>query len=462
VSEALQAAARKIWEVALARVQPEALLAGTHSEDNADLVIAGERHSLAPGARLRLLALGKAADPLARAVERRLGERLTDGVIVTKEGHAVAGHPRPRGAGERLEVLESAHPVPDSRSLVAGQRIAAFLGDSRPTDLVLLLITGGASALAVIPRPPVTLDDLGQLTNLLLRAGATIHELNVVRKHLDRLKGGGLIRLAAPARIRALLLSDVVGDSPSTIGSGPVTADPSSFADALAVLTQRGVLRETPARVREIFERGEQGLEEETLKPGDPLTALATTAILASGATAVEAAAARAVEMGFEPKVLGTAVEGEAREVGRDIAAVVREVATRARPVAPPAALIWAGETTVTVRGDGRGGRNQELALAAALALDGLEEVCLVSIGTDGTDGPTDAAGAMIDGGTAVRARALHLDLDAALARNDAYPTLHALGALIHTGPTGTHVNDLGIALVGPLAGRVAGRGSDA
>jgi len=397
---------------------------------------------LAPGARCRLLALGKAADPLARAALVQLGPRLDGGLVVTKSGHST--HPAP----PRIQVIEASHPLPDERSVAAGQAIADFLAAGRSTDLILLLLSGGASALATWPRPPLTLDDLRRTTDLLLRAGAPIGELNVVRKHLDRLKGGGLVQLAAPARVRALALSDVIGDDPSLIGSGPAVPDPSTFGDAVAVLERRNLLGAVPRAVRDSLARGARGEETETLKPNDPLAGLAATSVVAGGAMALDAAAERARHLGFLPRILGTAIEGEARAVGRAIAAEVRALAGRRRRASPPIALLWAGETTVTVTGDGLGGRNQELALAAALALDGLTDVCVAALGTDGTDGPTDAAGGLVDGSTAARARSAGVDLETALARNDSYHALDALGALIRTGPTGTHVNDIGVALI--------------
>ncbi len=443
--------ARKIWAAALLRVLPAVVLARALEPTGPDeIVIAGERLSLAGGARCRLLALGKAADPLARAAVIQLGTRLDDGLVVTKSGHSA--HPAP----PRMRVIEASHPLPDARSAAAGQAIADLLADGRRTDLVLCLLSGGASALATWPRPPLTVVDLRRTTDLLLRSGAPIGELNVVRKHLDRLKGGGLIRLAAPARVRALALSDVVGDDPSLIGSGPAVPDPSTFGDAVAVLQRRDLIGAIPRAVRELLARGVRGEEPETLKPDDPLAGLAATTVIANGAMALDAAARRARELGFLPRILGTTIEGEARAVGSAIAAEVRALAGRRRQASSPIALLWAGETTVTVTGHGLGGRNQELAVAAALAIDGLADVCVAALGTDGTDGPTDAAGGLVDGSTAARARSAGVDLEAALVRNNSYSALDALGALIRTGPTGTHVNDIGVALI--RMGRVRAR----
>ena len=437
----LAAIARAIWEAALARVQPAVVVVGAIEALGRDeLVIAGEPIKLRPTARIRLLALGKAADAMARASMARLGARIHAGLIVTKDGHA--SYPPP----PRIKVIEAPHPLPDARSVSAGRRIARFLKGAQPEDLLLVLLSGGASALATWPRPPLNVQDMQRTTDLLLRAGAPIHELNVVRKHLDRLKGGGLLRFTAPARLRVLALSDVVGDDPALIGSGPAVPDPSTFGDAVAILDQRRLLHAVPPAVRALLERGVRGEEPETLKPGDPLAERAVTTVIAGGTVALAAAATRSAELGFMPSVLGTAIEGEAREVGRAIAAEVRTMADKASP--SPMALLWAGETTVSVTGNGMGGRNQELALAAALTLDGVPGVCLAALGTDGTDGPTDAAGAVVDGGTAARARSAGVDLDAALTGNDSYRALGDLGALIRTGPTGTNVNDIGVALI--------------
>jgi hydroxypyruvate reductase len=441
----LHASARTIWEAALARVAPAALIERSLALETSALVVSDRRFELDAGHRVRLLAVGKAADALGRAAAARLGGRLAGGLIVTKDGHAVRPTPFPA-----LEVFESGHPLPDERSLEAGARIARFLSGAAAGDLLLLLLSGGASALAVLLRPPLTLDDLKEITRLLMHSGATIQELNAVRKHLDLLKGGGLLRLAAPARIAGLLLSDVVGDALDTIASGPAVPDPSTFGDARDVLARRGLLERAPRRVIDLLDRGMRGEIPETVKPGDPLAGAATIDILARGKDAVTAAAAAAESLGFHPHLLGTEIEGEAREVGRWVAAIVRQVAMGELRLPLPAALLWGGETTVTVHGGGQGGRNQELALAAAIDLSGLEDVCLVAIGTDGTDGPTDAAGGIVDGETAGRARARNIDLASALAANDSYNALAPLDALVITKPTGTHVNDLGIALVGP------------
>jgi len=300
-----------------------------------------------------------------------------------------------------------------------------------------------------LPAPGLTLADLQEVTDLLLRVGATIGELNAVRKHLSQLKGGDLARRAAPAAVIGLILSDVVGDPLDVIASGPTAPDPTTFADAWVVLERYGLTSSVPAPVRQHLQAGRAGLLPETPKPGDPLFDRVQNVVVAGNRLAAEAAVTAAQAQGLDALLLSTFVEGEARQVARVAAALAKEVArpadrpSVAGPVQRPACLVWGGETTVTVRGRGTGGRNQELALAAALAMDGLPDVLLVALGTDGTDGPTDAAGAVATGETVARARAQGMDPVAYLDDNNSYAFFEGLGDLIRTGPTGTNVNDL-------------------
>ena len=295
--------------------------------------------------------------------------------------------------------------------------------------------------------PGVTLADIQALTHVLLRSGAPIQAINTLRKHLSQVKGGGLARLAHPATVIALILSDVVGSPLDVIASGPTVPDPTTFADALAALARYGIADEVPPAIRRHLEAGAAGRIPDTPKAGDPVLARVHNVIVADNALAAQAAAERARALGFET-LLSTFVEGEAREVARVVAALAKEVVTYRRPVAPPACLVLGGETTVTLRGDGMGGRNQELALAAALELAGWGDVMVAALATDGTDGPTDAAGGLIDGTTVARGEALGLSASAALAANDAYPYLDRVGDLLMTGPTNTNVNDLTLIFV--------------
>jgi len=411
------------------------------------LEVAGIRHSLRRG-RVVVLAAGKAAHAMARAAEEILGPHLSEGLAVSTAT---------QGTLERVRLLTAAHPVPDRRGLAAAAEAESLARALGKDDLLLVLLSGGASALLPAPQDGITLEDKAITTSLLLRAGATIHEMNAVRKHLSRLKGGGLAQAAAPARVATLILSDVVGDDLSTIASGPTVSDRTTFADALDVLRRRGVWDAVPSAVRGRLEAGARGKVEETPKPGDAALRSVATRIVGSNRLSVEAAARAARREGLRPLVLTTRLEGEAREVARVLVAVLRECVTSDRPASPPVALLAGGETTVTVRGSGQGGRNQELATAAAAALEGFPvPAVLASLATDGIDGASDAAGGIVDDETTARADRLGLaPPDAFIAASDTRNFLGPLGELIVTGPTGTNVVDV----VALLAGAPQGRG---
>lgn len=407
------------------------------------LSVAGER--LRPAGRVVLLSVGKAAPAMAEAAAEVLGSRLAGGLVVTNVGG--------QGRGP-LRVLEAGHPLPDARGLRAAAEVEHLVRGLEGGDLLIVLLSGGASALLPAPAEGLTLRDKARTTALLLRAGATIHELNVVRKHLSRLKGGGLARLAFPASVRALVLSDVVGDDLSTIASGPVSPDPSSFADALAVLKSRGVLERAPAAVRQRLRAGARGRVPETPKPGERLFGRVKTLVVGSNRLSLETSAREARRQGFRPLVLTSCLEGEAREVARTLVAVLRECVTSGRPASPPVCLLAGGETTVSVRGRGQGGRNQEMAVAAALPLSTFPvDALLASLATDGIDGHSDAAGGAVDRRTVAMARALGLAPPGEfLARSDSRNFLGPAGGLIVTGPTGTNVMDLTILLASKRA----------
>jgi glycerate 2-kinase len=310
--------------------------------------------------------------------------------------------------------------------------------------LILCLISGGGSALMTLPVEGVSLDEMRVLTDLLLRSGAPIQALNTVRKHLSQIAGGQLARLAQPATVIALILSDVVGSPLDVIASGPTVPDTSTFAEAVAVLDQYGIADRVPESIRRHLRAGAAGEIPDTPKTLPPMQ----NVIVADNAVAAQAALERAEALGFHALLLSTFIEGEAREVAKVLAALAKEIARSDRPVARPACVILGGETTVTVRGSGKGGRNQELALAAALAIQGMENVIITSLATDGSDGPTDAAGGMVDGTTVTYGSKLGLSAQAALDQNDAYPYLAQVGALLITGPTNTNVNDLMVVCV--------------
>lgn len=392
--------------------------------------------------RIFLIGAGKAAVQMAAVVEEITGNGLTAGIVVTKQGHATSRL-------GRIEIIEAGHPIPNHAGIRASAAIRALLTKLNARDLLLVAISGGASALLSAPAQPITLAAKQKTTGLLLRAGATIHELNAVRKHISTLKGGQLASLAYPATVLSLILSDVIGDRLDVIGSGPTAPDPSTFAHAIGVLRKFGLLKTVPAAVRERLERGARGEIGETPKLGDSLFKHVHNIVIGSNRLALQAAAREAKARGFHPLILSSVIEGEAREVARTHAQICREVAMSGNPVPSPACLLSGGETTVTVKGKGKGGRNQEFALAAALEIDGLRDSVVLSAGTDGTDGPTDAAGAIATGETIRRARQRGLDPAKHLAENDAYPFFDALGNLVKTGPTGTNVMDIHVLLSG-------------
>ena len=440
----LRAHVAAILHRALDAAEPGRLVRQALRVSGRSLEVAGVRHPIGRG-RIALVAVGKAAIPMARAAEERLGPALTTGLAVTTEA----------GALERIRVRTAGHPVPDQRGLEAAAEVEALAESLGREDLLLVMLSGGASALLPAPVAGLTLADKARTTSLLLRSGATIHELNAVRKHLSRLKGGGLARAASPARVVALALSDVVGDDLSTIGSGPTAPDPTSHTEALAVLERRLVASDVPGAVREHLTRGARGERPETPKPGDPLFRRVTTRVIGSGRLSVEAAAREARRHGYRPVVLTTRLEGEAREAARVLVAILREAIDTAPQRAAPICLLAGGETTVTVRGQGQGGRNQEMAVAAAVALEGFPAPAVVAcLATDGIDGASDAAGGIVDDTTTTRGRELGLAPPAAfLAESDTRNYLGPLGELIVMGPTGTNVADL-VALVTTPSGR--------
>ena len=383
---------------------------------------------------------GKATAAMAAGLEEQLNDAITGGHIVVKYGHGL-----PLGY---IRATEAGHPVPDENGLQGSVAILALLNSATEHDLVISLISGGGSALLTCPPKGVALDDLQHLTKQLLRAGATINEINTIRKHLDQLKGGGLARAAAPARVISLILSDVVGNPLDVIASGPTVADPTTYADAWRILERYDLLSSAPEAVLTHLQTGQEGRVADTLKPGAPELARVTNLIIGSNEIAAHAALQAASEQGLNALLLSTYVEGEARDLGQMAVAIARQILASGEPLARPACVVLGGETTVTVRGTGRGGRNQEAALAAAIALDGLEDVTIAFFATDGTDGPTDSAGAMVDGDTLNRARAHGLDAYAYLQNNDAYAFFEALGDHLLTGPTRTNVNDLAFVVV--------------
>jgi hydroxypyruvate reductase len=427
-----------VQSAALAAVEPGAAIR-RHVQRQGDLLRVGERtYDLARVERVWIVGGGKAATAMVAALYAILGDRLAGGTVVTKYGHIDAD----LDTGP-VHVAEAGHPLPDGAGVAGTRGMADLLGQITGRDLVLAVISGGGSALLTLPASGIQLADLQDITDLLLHCGATIVELNAVRKHLSQIKGGGLARLAGQAPVASLILSDVVGDPLDVIASGPTVPDPTTYGDAWGVLERYDLVGRVPHAVRERLQAGLAGELPDTPKPEATLFDRVHNLIVGSNRLAAEGAVEAARSSGLNALLLSTFIEGEAREVAQVAVALAKELVSYDRPVPRPACLVWGGETTVTVRGQGRGGRNQELALAAALAMEDLPNVLIVALGTDGTDGPTDAAGAVATGQTLARARGLGLDAFAHLANNDAYPFFDALGDLIRTGPTGTNVNDL-------------------
>ena len=391
--------------------------------------------------RVLVVGAGKASGAMAAAAESALGDRVAAGVVAVKDGHLAPTR--------RVRLLEAGHPVPDQRGADAARAIRDLAASATADDLVLVLISGGGSALTPAPAPPITLAEKQALTRLLLRAGANINQLNAVRKHVSTLKGGQLARAAAPARVEALLLSDVNGDPLDVIASGPTAPDDSTFAEAMGILARFDIRDQVASSIVTRLQQGVQGEVAETPKPGDPLFERVRNRVIGNNALVVDAAAAAARTLGLTPLVLTRTLEGEAADVGRRFAAMARDLKAGRGPVAPPCCVIAGGETTVTVRGQGTGGRCQELALAAAIELEGLTGAVVLAAGTDGSDGPTTAAGAIADGESARRARAAGVDLAARLADNDSHAALEPLDDLLLTGPTNTNLLDLHLIVVG-------------
>ena len=428
-----------ILEAALAAIDPAVLL-------RQRLVIAEDILRIddltvpLAGRRVWILSVGKAGVPMASAAESLLGcKRIAGGVALTREGYG--------GSTEVVRVIEAGHPIPDGT--VGADAIAGLSNQVGPDDLVLCLLSGGGSALLASPPAGVSLSDLARTTELLLHSGATIDEVNTVRRHVSRLQGGRLMARLHPATVITLILSDVIGDRLESIASGPTVPDPTSFADARAVLQRWGLWARIPGSIRSLILCGVASEIPDTPKPGDPIFETARTILLGNNDTAAGAAAAAARAFGFEVHSHSTPLIGEAREAGLQLA---EQAIRRAESASTKWGLIAGGETTVTVRGDGLGGRNQEVALTAALRLEGIQGLSLATLATDGTDGPTDAAGAVIDGETVSLARQRGMDPAAALERNDSHALLNATHDLLWTGPTRTNVADLCLILGQPRA----------
>lgn len=438
--------ALSFFEAGVRAVDPYRAVASRVRVDGDRVVVSGddkEPIEIGPGRPIVVVGAGKATARMCQAIEDTLGDRIAGGVVVVKHGHTAPL--------ARVETVEASHPVPDEDGVRGVDRMLALLDDLRDDAVVLALISGGGSALLPGPAEGIRLSDKQAVTDLLLAAGADIREMNTVRKHISAVKGGQLTRRAHPARVITFVLSDVVGDPLDAIASGPTVPDTSTFADALAVLDKYSLEDRVPASVLERLAAGARGEIAENPKPGDPAFDGSTCLLVGTNRRALDACCEAARQAGWNTMLLSSLIEGETRDVARMHTAIAREIRKTGTPLAPPACVVSGGETTVTLREQGRGGRNQEFALAAALDIAGEQGVAVLSAGTDGNDGPTDAAGAIAFGDTVQRGRQAGLEAAAHLAGNDAYPFFERIGDLIKTGPTNTNVMDVHILLIDSL-----------
>lgn len=438
---ALRNDARCIFDAALHAADPAAAIRRHVVREGNRLNIGGRVCDLDRFENVCVVGAGKAGSAMAGAMESLLGDRLTGGLVNVKYGHSIPL--------QRVKVVEAGHPIPDAAGVDGTEKIVELLAPLGEGDLVFCLLSGGGSALLPLPAEGVTLEEKQAVTELLLQCGATINETNTVRKHISRVKGGQLARLASPARLVSLVLSDVIGDPLDIIASGPTVPDESTFADCRSVLDKYGLRDKLPGAVIRHLDAGSKGTVPETPDPDDPVFCRTQTVMVANNRQALDAARIEAIKRGYNPLVLSSSIDGETREVARVYAAMAREIEGYGDPVRRPACVISGGETTVTLKGGGKGGRNQEFVLATVSGIEGLERTVVFSAGTDGTDGPTDAAGAVADGNTLARAAEMGLDADASMDRNDAYHFFEPLGDLVMTGPTHTNVMDLRLLLVG-------------
>lgn len=440
---------RKMAEVifgkAVAAVNPsEALKKSVHIQNEVlTIQIPGDSKKsfdLSPFQRIFVIGAGKASASMAQAMEEIFNGRLTSGIITTKHGH---GLPL-----KVTEVIEAGHPLPDQKGLEGAKKIQTLLKETGEKDLVLFLISGGGSALLPLPVDGISLEEKQKTTQLLLDCGADIIEINTIRKHISQIKGGWLARWAYPSTVLTFILSDVVGDPLDSIASGPTVPDTSTFKEAWEILEKYDLVPKVPSSVQHYLSAGREGKMDETPKPGDGVFNKVHNILIGSNIIALQAAEAEAASLGYNTVILSSSIVGETREAARFHGSLAKEVFSSGHPIPKPACIISGGETTVTMKGHGKGGRNQEFVLAGAFEIMDLEKTVLLSGGTDGTDGPTDAAGAIADHTTIRRAQTLGLNAKTHLNNNDAYPFFQKLGDLLMTGPTQTNVMDVRIILV--------------
>ncbi len=433
--------ARRIFERAIGAVNPCNILSKSISLQRNLLKVGKRSYALCRFDRIFVAGAGKASAAMAANLEKILGSRIDGGIVNVKYGH-----------GRKLRyirVQEAGHPLPDEKGLCGTREILLLLSNLTERDLVIFLISGGGSALLPSPLPGMTLEEKQRVTDLLLKCGAKIQEINTIRKHLSSIKGGGLARAVYPATLISLILSDVIGDPLETIASGPTVADETTFGDCGGIFDRYGLWERVPLSVAQQIREGMEGRREETLKAGDPVFERVYNLVVANNRLAMKAGKKEAENLGYHALMISSMIEGETREVAKVHAAIAKEVVLSGNPLKPPACILSGGETTLRVQGSGKGGRNQEFALAAALEIDGWQEILVFSAGTDGTDGPTDAAGAFADGETVRRGKLLGLDPWTFLGDNNSYAFFKKLGDLLFSGPTGTNVMDMRIMLIG-------------
>ena len=429
-----------IFQAGVQAVEPSAAVKRYCRREGNRLLVHQKVYDLAEFKCIYVIGAGKAGAPMARAMEETLGDRITEGIVNVKYGHLAEL--------SRVKAVEAGHPVPDEAGLEGTRAILDLASRAEEKDLILCLISGGGSALLPLPAEGLSLQDKQDTTKVLLACGATIHEINSVRKHISMVKGGGLARAAYPATLISLILSDVVGDDLDVIASGPTVPDSSSFQNCMTIFDKYGIREKVPETVLNHIQKGIEGKVPETPKPADPFFTRTQGVIVGSNLACMEAAEKRARGLGYHTLMLSTMIEGETREVACVHAGIAKEVLKSGHPLAPPACVLSGGETTVTITGRGLGGRNQEFVLAAAMGLNGWDRIVVLSAGTDGTDGPTDAAGAVADSQTIKRSETLVLNPADFLFNNDAYHFFEKLGDLVKTGPTNTNVMDLRIMLI--------------
>ncbi|MFQ6002838.1 MAG: glycerate kinase [Candidatus Zixiibacteriota bacterium] len=437
----LRASARKIFRFSIKAVDPFYAIRKQVKLVEDNLWVGRSLYRLKDIRRILVIGAGKASAPMAQAVEKILGSRIHKGIVVTKKGYVVPL--------KRIELVEGGHPLPDKRGMEGTKRILKLISNLDENDLVICLISGGGSSLLVSPSPGISLKDKKELTDQLLRCGADIEEINTIRKHISQVKGGRLAQLAYPSYVMTLILSDVIGGKIDSIASGPTAPDTTTFSDCLKIIQKYKLKDKIPPLIYDHLKKGRQGKIKETPKLGDPIFKKVRNFIIGSNSQALEAAKQKAELIGFNTMILSRPVSGDTTRAAVRHANLAKSIQKIGDPVFPPACLISGGETTVKIKGKGLGGRNQEFILVGATKIAGLKNMVMLSAGTDGTDGPTDAAGAICNGKTIKRALQKGLNPKQYLDNNDSYHFFQKLGDLLKTGPTNTNVMDIHLILVG-------------